>query len=74
MRDRLAATIRARRCRGPHHHVAPGASLAGTTFIGLQEVVGAIVFTGTPAELRARGGDHDDLDLAFARIVGGEPA
>ncbi|MBJ7472773.1 MAG: hypothetical protein JHD16_15815, partial [Solirubrobacteraceae bacterium] len=31
---------------------------------------GAIVFSGTPEELRARGGDHEDLDLAFARIVG----
>ncbi len=31
---------------------------------------GAIVFSGTPGELRARGGDHADLDLAFARIIG----
>lgn len=31
---------------------------------------GAIVFSGTPDELRARGGDHADLDLAFARVVG----
>lgn len=31
---------------------------------------GAIVFSGTPDDLRARGGDHADLDLAFARIVG----
>lgn len=30
---------------------------------------GAIVFSGTAAELRARGGDHDDLDLAFARVI-----
>lgn len=35
---------------------------------------GAIVFSGTPDELRARGGDHADLDLAFARIVGADPA
>ncbi len=32
---------------------------------------GAIVFSGTPDELRARGGDHEDLDLAFARVVAG---
>lgn len=31
---------------------------------------GRIVFSGTPDELRARGGDHADLDLAFARVVG----
>ncbi|MDQ8044262.1 MAG: ABC transporter ATP-binding protein [Patulibacter sp.] len=31
---------------------------------------GRIVFSGTPDELRARGGDQADLDLAFARIVG----
>lgn len=30
---------------------------------------GQIRFAGTPAELRARGGDHADLDLAFARVV-----
>ena len=30
---------------------------------------GRIVFSGTPDELRARGGDHADLDLAFARVV-----
>ena len=35
---------------------------------------GAIVFSGTPDELRARGGDHADLDLAFARVVAGTPA
>jgi ABC-type multidrug transport system ATPase subunit len=34
---------------------------------------GRIVFSGTPDELRARGGDHADLDLAFARIVGSSP-
>ena len=33
---------------------------------------GAIVFSGTPDELRARGGDHADLDLAFSRIVRGD--
>jgi ABC-2 type transport system ATP-binding protein len=30
---------------------------------------GRIVFSGTPDELRRRGGDHADLDLAFARVV-----
>ena len=35
---------------------------------------GSIVFSGTPDELRARGGDHADLDLAFARVVGGPSA
>jgi ABC-type multidrug transport system ATPase subunit len=30
---------------------------------------GRIVFSGTPDELRSRGGDHADLDLAFARVV-----
>ncbi|MDO9353714.1 MAG: ABC transporter ATP-binding protein [Solirubrobacteraceae bacterium] len=35
---------------------------------------GKIVFSGTPDDLRARGGDHADLDLAFARVVGGEPS
>ncbi len=35
---------------------------------------GAIVFSGTPDELRARGGDHADLDLAFARVVAGPGA
>ena len=30
---------------------------------------GRIVFSGTPDDLRARGGDHADLDLAFARVV-----
>jgi ABC-type multidrug transport system ATPase subunit len=32
---------------------------------------GQIVFSGTPDDLRARGGDHADLDLAFARVVSG---
>lgn len=32
---------------------------------------GSMVFSGTAGELRARGGDHADLDLAFARVVGG---
>ena len=32
---------------------------------------GRVAFSGTSAELRARGGDHEDLDLAFARIVEG---
>ena len=32
---------------------------------------GKIVFSGTADELRARGGDHADLDLAFARVVAG---
>ena len=31
---------------------------------------GRIVFVGTPAELRERGGDHRDLDEAFARVIG----
>lgn len=35
---------------------------------------GKIVFAGTPAELRARGGDHEDLDLAFARVIGDRAA
>ena len=32
---------------------------------------GAIVFSGTADDLCARGGDHEDLDLAFARVVAG---
>ncbi|MFT4036020.1 MAG: ABC transporter ATP-binding protein [Patulibacter sp.] len=32
---------------------------------------GRVAFSGTAAQLRALGGDHDDLDRAFARVVAG---